>query len=158
VLEHAVEGLALDELHGEVRVALPLARVEDAHDPGVHELLVGVDLAQEALDLLLAGALVADEHDLHGRALVRRLVLAQVDRAHAPARDLAPDVPGADLPLPGRAAGGERGAGGPVGVHAAAAQDLVAAAGAGSGAEARGPRAEAAGRGRAEAAGRGRAE
>ncbi len=95
LLEELVERLPVHVLHREEGEALVLARVEEADDARVVQLPRRVHLAREALLLLLA-RLRRVEHELERRLLPARLVLGEVDDAHAAAADLALDRPLAD--------------------------------------------------------------
>jgi len=82
VLEMSLQGLAGDQLHGEVRHALHLATLEDADDVGMVEGAADLRLPLEALQEL---RLVQERRQ---RALERADLapaLGLVDRGHAPA-------------------------------------------------------------------------
>ena len=101
-VEHAVEPLALDELHDVIgRLAL-LADAEDWHDVGVVELRRGPGLALESP----AGPGVAEHlrgQDLERHMPPQRDLLGLVDDAHPAPADLADDAVVAEL-LQGRRA------------------------------------------------------
>jgi hypothetical protein len=100
LLEHAVEPLALDELHDVVgRLAL-LADAEDGHDVGVVELGRGPRLALEPAAGLGVLEHLPGEH-LQGHMPAQRDLLGLVDDAHAAAAHLADDAVVAEL-LQGR--------------------------------------------------------
>ena len=95
-LEPGRERLALDELHGEIGLPLPLADVVDLDDVRVVERGHGAGLAQEALLDALVVRERRGQHLDRDVAAERRLV-ALVDHAHAAAAQLGDDVVVTDL-------------------------------------------------------------
>ena len=91
VAELAAQALADQVLHHDVRVAVGQdAAVEDVDDPGVTDQRRRARLVEEPRDdLLVRGEL--GQQDLDRRLARDVLVLAQVDRAHAPLTELGND-------------------------------------------------------------------
>jgi hypothetical protein len=69
--EPEVEGVAVDELHGEEHLVAVGADVEDRDDVGVAEAREGLALAQEAVVGAATGDAAADELDGEGRGAAR---------------------------------------------------------------------------------------
>ncbi len=107
-MKHAIEGLPLNELHGEVMDALVLADAEDRHDVGVMQPGRRLGLPPEPLQVIGVGQALERE-DLQGHVPAQRLLDRLVDDPHAAAGHLAKDAVLAQLPR--RVAVGGRGLG-----------------------------------------------
>jgi hypothetical protein len=108
------EAAALDELHGEVVLALVLADLVDGHDVGVIQLGGGLRLGAEALHVL-RGRQVAGQDHFQGDGAAEAGLAGPEDDAHAAAGQFLEDLisrnPGQLIPgfiLSGRAARRQR--------------------------------------------------
>ena len=108
-LDHAVEGVALDVLHRDERLAGVLAGVVDADDVGVGQLAGDADFPLEPLARV---HVVAEAEQLDGDVAADDGVAGEVDDAHAASAQAANDLVALDrlwrgfhergAPAPGR--------------------------------------------------------
>jgi hypothetical protein len=91
-LEPRVEGLALEELHHDVRATVGVvAEVEDLHDAGIGDRGGRARFVEEALHDVLVRGQVGLQH-LHRRAATEQRVLGQVHRPHPALTQLLHDA------------------------------------------------------------------
>ena len=88
VLQHLVEALAANELHGIVGGALTFADAEDRHNVGVVQFRRRLRLAAETLPVGGGEQRLRRQH-LEGHVPPERLLLGFVDDTHAALSDLA---------------------------------------------------------------------
>ena len=91
LVQHTVQGLSLDELHGEVVDALMLADPEDRYDVRVMQPGRRLGFTPEPLQVIGIRQALERQH-LQGHVPAQRFLDCLVDDAHAAAGDLAKDA------------------------------------------------------------------
>ena len=91
LIEQRLEAAAFDQLHGDVKLAIFFAGVEDHHDVGVRQEARGASFSLKARHEFLArqaGSCFDQANGLHGDVAADDRILRAVDDAHGAAAEL----------------------------------------------------------------------